>query len=113
MFRKDQPEIPGEPAGGSIQAISGAAGNLLTICIAFLGYWAFGPTSGKVDWNATSKTVTLGFFIGFVFLALVPFIASKGAKELTFVGISRWFYVTGAVFVFFSLFLAVVSSMRS
>jgi hypothetical protein len=62
---------------GSVQALSSAATGLFAIMIAFIGYTCYGSTYGNTPWHPTDIFFLIPAGLGCIFLALVPWLATK------------------------------------
>jgi hypothetical protein len=100
----------GKPVNGGVQAIATAASGVLTIGIAFLGYWAFGPRSGLEPWQFGDLFVVSFAIFGFAFLLPVPYLATRAETQAN-LNAARNAYQLGALLVFLAVSTAVSLSV--
>jgi hypothetical protein len=98
-------DLMGNP-NGAIQAISSAATTTLGLGIAFMGFWAYGAHSGKVAWSILHLWVIVPTLLGFLVLAVVPFVATRPSNEESALAVARYCYAFGAS----TLFVAICGS---
>lgn len=104
---KKKPSIP----NGAIQAISSSATTTSAFGIAFLGFWAFGKTSGEAPWLPQHHIVLwLGIF-AFTLLSAVPLVASGAQEENNLMSIARWGYGIGSSALLSYISIAVYQSL--
>ena len=96
---------------GAIQAISSSATTSSAFGIAFLGFWAFGTTSGKAPWEPQHHFVLWLGMLAFTLLAAVPLIASCAQEENKLMSAARWFYGAGSSVLLCSIAIAVYQSL--
>lgn len=111
LFTAPQAVTKKEIPNGAIQAVSSSATTTSGFGIAFLGFWAFGTTSGKNPWLPEHYPVLGLGLLAFVLLALVPLIASGAQAENRLMNVSRWCYGIGSSVLFSSIALAVYRSI--
>lgn len=108
-FKKFGEDIP----NGAIQALATASTGAIALEIAFLGYWAFGVETSKINWQIFSSLALIAFLAAFIFLAFAPFLVTSTTINRKKFEISRWSYGAGMLCLVFGLGFAVVPGLFS
>src|SRR5687767_9624557 len=95
---------------GAVQGLRSASITMLAVGVAFLGFWAYGPHTGDVEWASRHFLVLSPVFLGYLCLGAVPWLATNPAPpdlSANLLTRARGAYLIGSLLLLLAVLMAI------
>jgi predicted RND superfamily exporter protein len=94
-----------KPAQGALQAISSATAPLITVAVAFLGFWAYGSNTQQIAWTQSGHIIVGVVVSAITLLVAIPVVITHGGEDrlASAIRLAQILYSIGAILLIGSI----------